>query len=244
MNCYNDYVKKLKLVCGKKKAALVEIGRTNNFPLYKIVINPQATAAVVFSAGIHGDEVAGPWAILDFLKRSNFKKHPGVKVIIFPVANPTAFDKKKRLNHLDKDINNLFRKKSLTNENKILIQQLKKEKVFFFHALHEDLDASSFYLYCFEDKKEKIYREFIKLAKAHFPINNSAKIYNRPATKGLIIMNSSDGSFEDRVYHDGARYSMCTETPGKQQLKERIALSVAIMNKALDFTALRSRTNS
>jgi len=236
MGYYEDYLKRLKAVCIKKGIKLVEIGRVNKLPVYKIVINPQAKRSVVFSAGIHGYEIAGPWTIINFLKQYDPQKYPNIQVIIFPVASPTAFDKRKRYNYLDKELNGLFCQKKLFGENRILFQALKSKKVFFFHALHEDVDGYSFYLYNFENKEEKIYRDLIKLAVKHFPINKSKKIYNDPAVNGLII-NRSDGSFEDRMFRDGTPYSMCTETPGKQSLKKRISLSVAIMNKVIDFSS-------
>jgi len=236
MSYYTNYLKKLKSACNKRKISLVEVGQINNLPIYKVTLNPSASKIVVFSAGIHGDEIAGPWAIIDFLKQFNFQNYSGVKIILFPVASPTAFDKKKRYNYLEKELNSLFCRKQLTNENRILFSALKKEKVYFFHALHEDVDENSFYLYNFENKKEKIYRSIIKLAKDHFPINNSAKIYKDSAIKGLII-NRQDGSFEDRMFRDGTPYSMCTEIPGKQLLKKRIILNVEIMNKIIDFTS-------
>lgn len=234
MSYYYYYINKLKSVCEQRKIELVEIGRVSRLPMYKIVLNPRAKQTVVFSAGIHGDEIAGPWAIIDFLKKFNFKKSANIKIIIFPVASPTSFDNKIRNNHLGKNLNRLFCRKTLTNENRILFQNIKNEKVFFFHALHEDVDERSFYLYNFERKSEFVYRDIVKIAKKYFPINKAESIYGDPAVMGLII-NRPDGSFEDRMFREGALYSMCTETPGKQSLKQRIALNVEIMNKIVVY---------
>lgn len=236
MDYYLDYLKKLKSVCDKRKIPLVEIGQANQLPIYKITLNPLAQKTVVFSAGIHGDEIAGPWAIIAFLKQFNFKKYSGIKVILFPVANPTAFNQKQRLNYLNKNLNSLFCRKRLSSENKVLLDALKHERILFFHALHEDLDATSFYLYNFERKPEPIYRGIIALAKKHFPINNAALIYNDPAVKGLII-NRADGSFEDRMFRDGVPYSMCTETPGQRPLGKRVVLNAKLMYKVMDYAA-------
>ena len=110
----------------------------------------------------------------------------------------------------------------------------KNEKVRFFHALHEDVEEKSFYLYNFEKKPEKIYRDIIKLAKKYFPINLAKEIYGDKSVGGLII-NRADGSFEDRLFREGTPYSMCTETPGKHSLKKRVELSVVIMEKVIKF---------
>lgn len=235
MNYYNNYLKKLNAVCKNKKLDLIEIGRVGfkkEYPIYKIVINGKGKT-VCFSAGIHGYEIAGPWAVLKFLEKLNVKKLKN-RLIIFPVANPSGFDKNKRRNYLKKNLNGYFCNKKLIGENKILYESLKKEKVYFFHALHEDIDLKNFYLYNFEKKPEKVYRDIIKLAKKYFPIETSAKIYNDKAFNGLII-NRKDGSFEDKMFRDGTPYSMCTETPGKQPLKKRIDLSVKMMEKVIKF---------
>jgi len=236
MSYYKNYLRKLSAVCKKKKLDLIEIGRVGfkkEYPTYKIVINGKGKT-VCFSAGIHGYEIAGPWAILKFLEKLNVKKLKN-KLIIFPVANPTGFDKNQRLNWQKKNLNALFCRKKLIGENKILYETLEKEKVYFFHALHEDMDLKTFYLYNFEKKPEKVYRDIIKLAKKYFSIETSAKIYNDKAVDGLII-NRKDGSFEDRMFREGVPYSMCTETPGKQPLKKRIEVSVKIMEKVIKFT--------
>jgi len=236
MAYYFDYLDKLKAVCRKREIKLQEIGKINSLPVYKIVINPSGKKVVVFSAGIHGDEISGPWAIIDFLNRYNFQSYPNVKIIIFPVASPTAFNAKQRYNYLNKDLNRLFCRKKLSHENRILFNELKNEKVFFFHALHGDIDEFSFYLYIFENQEERIYRDLIKLAEKYFPINRSQKIYNDPAINGLII-NRQDGSFEDRMFREGTPYSMCTEAPEKQPLRKIVALNVDLMKKVIDFTS-------
>ena len=236
MAYYQNYLDKLESVCKKKRIQLQEIGRVNLLPIYKIILNTSGEKVIVFSAGIHGDEIAGPWAIIDFLNKYNFQSYPNVKIIIFPVASPTAFNAKQRYNYLNMELNGLFCRKKLTHENRILFNELKNEKVFFFHALHGDIDEYSFYLYNFENKKEKIYRDLIILAEKYFPINKSQKIYNDPAIDGLII-NRQDGSFEDRMFREGVPYSICTESPEKQPLKKTIALNIELMNKIIDFAS-------
>ncbi|MFH0854608.1 MAG: succinylglutamate desuccinylase/aspartoacylase family protein [bacterium] len=236
MTYYYDYLKKLETVCKNKKIQLQEIGKINLLPIYKIVLNSTGRKVVVFSAGIHGDEIAGPWSIIDFLKQYDFQSYPNIKIIIFPVDSPTAFNERKRYNYLNKELNGLFCRKKLSHENRILFNELKNENVFFFHALHGDIDEYSFYLYNFENKEEKIYRELIILAEKYFSINKSQKIYNDQAINGLII-NRQDGSFEDRMFREGAPYSMCTESPEKQPLKTTVSLNVDLMNKVIDFTS-------
>jgi protein MpaA len=224
----------LKKVCKRKQIIIEKIGFLNKYPKYKIVIEPKNhKKTACFSAGIHGEEIAGPLAIIDFIKE--IKKPKYTKIIILPVAAPEAFDKKTRSIKGQENINRLFCNNS-KKENKILISAIEKEKIDFFHALHEDYEAEDFYMYNFQKNRyeEKIYLKIIKLASKYFKINNAKKIENLPALKGRII-NIQDGSFEDKVYRNGAKYSMCTETPMKQRLKKRIKANKEIMKLVINF---------
>lgn len=235
MGYYAKYLSKLKAVCDKKRLKLREIGKVNDMPIYKIVINPTAKKTVVFSAGIHGEEIAGPWAIPAFLEQFNPEDYPDLKVVIFPVASPTAFDLQRRFNFHDWDPNWLFCEKRLKEEPKILFGAVKKEDVFFFHALHEDVEVDSFYLYNFENKEEPIYRDILKMAGKHFNIMMSDIIFGDPAVNGLVI-NRWDNTFEDRMFKEGVPYSMCSETPGLLPLDKRVTCNVEIMNQVMEFT--------
>ncbi len=235
---YEKYIKKLKEVCiknGIKLQKIGDVGKKKEYPMFKIVLGNSRKKTVCFSGGIHGEEPAGPWAILEFMKHYNSKRYKDTKIILFPVANPYGFDRGIRRNFLNKDLNGHFCKSVLSGENKVLYNAVKNENIFFFHALHEDEGFKKFYLYNFEKKPEKIYRDIILLAKKYFPIDTRKRIYNDPAKNGLII-NRPDGSFEDKMFRDGVPYSMCTETPEAHPLRKRIELNVKIMNVVLDFT--------
>lgn len=237
---YKDFVQKLKTLCtlrGFKIKKIGSVGKCKEFPMFMVMVNDGAPfkKTVCFSAGIHGEEPAGSYAVLRFLETCDPHTFKNVRVILFPVANPSGFDKGIRRNFLNKDLNGHFCHKKLTNENKILYEAIGEKPIFFFHALHEDEGLKEFYLYNFEKKEEKIYRDIIRLAGKYFPIQRKKKIYNDPAYGGLIT-NRKDSSFEDRMFRDGVPFSMCTETPEAQPFKKRVQLNVEIMNHVLKFT--------
>ncbi len=214
---------------------LVTPGNVNSFPIFQIIINSNAVKTVVFSAGIHGDEIAGPLTIIEFLKNKTYLKFPKLKIIIYPVANPTGFDLCQRLNYLGQDLNRCFAKAKISTETKILLDNLPVHQIIFFHSLHEDLDEKTFYLYNFENTYQQIYRDLIIQASKYFPINMSSSIYGDPSSQGLVT-NIHDSSFEDRLFSDGVPFSLCTETPGQQPLQRRIELSLELMHLVLLFT--------
>lgn len=233
---YTNFLLRLQEVCLKNKLSLTTLGNVNGFPITQIIINPNSVKTIVFSAGIHGDEIAGPLAILEFLKKKIYLKFPNLKIIIYPVASPTGFDLCQRLNYLGQDLNRMFCQEKLTGEAKILFDSLSHHKITLFHSLHEDLDEKSFYLYNFENTYQQIYRDLVMQASKYFPINMSSSIYGDPSLRGLIT-NIHDGSFEDRLFSEGVPYSLCTETPGQQPLQARVDLSLELMRQILVFTS-------
>src|SRR3989338_3395614 len=102
---YLKYLRELKAICRKKRLLLKRIPSIHAYPLYMVILNPRAKKAVCFSAGIHGDEISGPWAIVDFLKKYKSSEYPSLKIFIYPIANPAGFDIGKRRCEHNKDLN-------------------------------------------------------------------------------------------------------------------------------------------
>ncbi len=237
---YSKYIAKLRKICNSKNFEIQEIGKTRGkrkFLMYKMVINPKGKRTVCFSAGIHGDEITAPNSILLFLKHFDKKKFKNIRIIVIPVANPYGYENGKREGYLGRKLNRLFTKRKLSAENKILYDAVKNEKIFFFHALHEDYEEYKFYMYLFGNPKEKIYMKIPEIAEKYFEINLFPNIekesLQRIDERGRVI-NMHDGSFEDRMSRT-ARYSICTEAPGMQPMREKIKLDLALMSKILNF---------
>jgi hypothetical protein len=239
MPSYNNYISKLKEICKNNSFEVLRIGSIGKklkFPLYKVIINPHAKRVVCFSAGIHGEEIAGPLTILEFLKWYRADFYPNIKIIIFPVVNPFGFDRKRRLNERRFDLNQSFFNKSLPEEDKIVYNHAKKQKIFFFHAIHEDSAEGGAYLYGFEKRPEEIYKKIISIERKFFPIKTGKDDMNNTIYHGMII-NAFDESFESRLFKEGiAKYAVCTETPmRKQPLKKRIKVDLKIVKLILGF---------
>jgi hypothetical protein len=234
-----EYFKEIEDICKLKDFkihTLGFIGKRKEYPLLTIEINHnnKTKRTVCFSCGIHGYEIAGPLSALKFLKQFKKTKIKNTKIIIFPLINPYGYNHNIRLNHNDLDLNRLFCVKRPKDENKLLIDYIKKQNIVFFHSLHEDVDENRFYIYLYEMHKEPIYNKILKIAKKIIPIDLDKKIYADKANHGLIL-NKHDGSFEDYMFLKGTPFSMCTETPGKKPLQKRIKLNIEIMNEVISF---------
>src|SRR5437016_4571941 len=67
---------------------------------------PNATKRVYISAGIHGDEPAGPLAVLQLLQENRWPTH--VDVWLCPCLNPTGFPLNSRENAHGLDLNRQY----------------------------------------------------------------------------------------------------------------------------------------
>ena len=233
---YSAYLTTLKKVCARKGLRLITIGTTRTYPIVMVTNIARQTKkpALCFSAGIHGDEIAGPLAVLEFITKQNFGALKNLPLYFLPVANPSGFDRGTRRNLSRRDLNRHFCDDELNQENKILYDAIKNKNVYFFHALHEDLDEKGFYLYNYEHKPEPIYRHVLILAKRYCPLQTKAAMSNDKNINGLVT-NKKDGSFEDRLFRAGVPLTMCTESPGKLPLKKRQNLNYELMKFVLNF---------
>lgn len=98
---------------------------------------------IVITAGLHGDEPAGPYGILDYFANSKFK---GINVLLIPVFNPDGLVKDKRRDATNKDLNRQWNKESkvIVKNAKDFIEDFKPD---FLISLHEDATVDGFYFY-------------------------------------------------------------------------------------------------
>ena len=66
------------------------------YPLYRLVIYPEAQRTICLVAGIHGNEIAGPLAVLHLLQRSTRILPRRFRYVVYPVMNPSGFDLRQR----------------------------------------------------------------------------------------------------------------------------------------------------
>ena len=190
-----------------------------------MTINPKAKAKFCIVAGIHGDEIAGPYSILELLKKPKFFKKE-ICYQIFPLLNPTSFDLKRRFNDSGRDLNCL-NKKTLKSKNYkeigLFYKEVKNENFEVFLSMHEDLDVDKPYQYIYESDFNHIYRKLFKKERKW----KARKIYGDKTDGKGLVKNVHDHSLEDRLFSmNKAKISIATETPGKLSLERRINMNL------------------
>jgi murein peptide amidase A len=100
---------------------------------------------VTISAGIHGDEPAGVWALLSLVRDGLLD--PRYSYRLWPCLNPTGFEAGTRVNAEGSDVNRSFGRGGNSPEAKAILTANRDRSFELSIDLHEDHEAGGFYLY-------------------------------------------------------------------------------------------------
>lgn len=192
------------------------------------------------SAGIHGDEPAGPMAVLSMLGDVGF--FDGVEVFAFPLLNPGGITAGTRENVHGIDLNRNFGPAAVsTPESDWHLEMLKSlPKMDIALCLHEDWEASGVYLYHVEPKRPQFQAPAVLDAMArHLPKETSCVIDGSQACGGIISRQESDYLFDEwpeSIYltRTMTRASFTLETPSSAPLDKRVAALCAAVAQIVD----------
>jgi murein peptide amidase A len=145
---------------------------------------------IYISAGIHGDEPAGPLAALKLLQKNNWP--PDAEIFFLPCLNPVGFTLNKRENADGIDLNRDYRN-SKAAETRAHIAWLERQPKFdLYLCLHEDWESHGFYLYEQNpDSKISLAEKMIEAVQKVCPIDLSEIIEERAAQNGIVRPNIS-----------------------------------------------------
>jgi murein peptide amidase A len=178
------------------------------------------------SAGIHGDEPAGPLAVERLLKENCW---PGdLDVWLCPCLNPSGFDLNTREDSAGIDLNREY----LTPRAPLVsahMRWLKKQPDFHVAlCLHEDWEAGGFYVYELNpDNQPSLAERIVSAAAAVCPPDESPIIEGWTASNGVIRPGIDPGSRSDwpeafyLITHK-TRLSYTLESPSDFPLEIRV----------------------
>lgn len=107
---------------------------------------------IVLVAGVHGDEPAGPWALLELVESGELSSREWFSYRIWPCTNPSGFDAGTRGSVDCADINRTFADGGQSPEARAILRANRQEKFLLSIDLHEDCDALGFYCYAYDPK--------------------------------------------------------------------------------------------
>jgi hypothetical protein len=157
---------------------------------------------LLLTAGIHGDEPAGVFALYRYMLSLSLREIP-IEVYAFPCVNPIGALRYSRLSSAHFDLNRQMTRNSIAPEVRALVSTLEKMDISFDAAfdLHEDnpsvpcdfsgesTQADAFYLYesNFDPLRKPIGERIARaVAQAGIPVSTQRSLYGERAVNGVV----------------------------------------------------------
>jgi murein peptide amidase A len=193
---------------------------------------------IYISAGIHGDEPAGPLAALDLLQKNQWPRQ--AEIFLLPCLNPDGFVLNRRENADGVDLNRDYLDPKAA-EIRAHVAWLEKAPSFDVSlCLHEDWESAGFYVYELNpDGGPSFAKNIIERVSEVCPIDLSAEIEGRAASGGIIAPALDPRSrplWPEAFYliMKKTRLSYTLEGPSDFPLSTRVNSLVAGVNAVMD----------
>ncbi len=196
---------------------------------------------VYLSAGMHGDEPAGPLAVEAFWREADTC---GVNWLVCPMLNPTGIRARSRDNAQGLDMNRdyLIRQSQEVNAHAAWLERQVVPDLLL--SLHEDWETEGFYFYeiSLHDDHPQRAREILEAVRVHCPIEQNAVIDDHDVREQGWIHHEPQADFPDSwpeaifLAKRGCPLSFTFETPSCAiPLEQRIAAHGAAIRAALPY---------
>ncbi|HWB58415.1 MAG TPA: M14 family metallocarboxypeptidase [Chthoniobacteraceae bacterium] len=222
---------------------LARAGKYDTWYLKSKALRP--TGGLYISTGIHGDEPAGPEALVTWAEK-NARMLQRIPCLIFPCLNPWGIVNNRRLDQEGRDLNRLFHRDDVpvVSAVKTLVKQYQFDVSL---MMHEDYDGQGIYLYETERAHPFWAESLIKIAQPFIPIDRRERIDLRKCNKPgivrrkVIMKRFLDIGFPEAI-HLHLFYSIRTftvETPSEFALDQRVAAHMAIIEECVSRVLAR-----
>lgn len=199
---------------------------------------PGPRPRIYLSAGIHGDEPAGPLALLELLSRGTFDSR--AVWFICPLLNPLGFLRRTRENAEGLDLNRDY-KALKSAEIQAHARWLRSQPNFDLSlCLHEDWESKGYYLYELNPTaRPSLARLIIDAVETVCPIEEATVIDGRDVAERAIIRPITDPLKRDlwpesiylRAHHTRLSYTL--ESPSAFPLTRRVAAHARAVETAI-----------
>lgn len=214
-------------------------GEAAGCPLFALTKRtPGPRPRIYLSAGIHGDEPAPPFTLLELIERGVFDDR--AVWFICPLLNPAGFLKRTRENAEGIDLNRDF-KALRALEIQMHVRWLQRQPNFDLAlCVHEDWEAAGYYLYELNPtNRPSLARPIITAVEKVCPIETATRIDGRDVAERAIIRPIADPlqrelwpeSIYLRAHHTRLGYTL--ESPSMLSLAKRIAAHSAAIETAI-----------
>ncbi len=246
---YNKIIKNLYKLNKRKYYKLKKLGTVKynkTYEIFQLIIKKKSkNPNILISAGTHGWEPAGVYALQEFLEKYINLYLDSFNFYIYPCNNPSGFEYDILTNLNKKDLNREFRKKKPEKEVALIKKSIKNgpKHYLFTVDLHEvnpkeegegftkKDNPKKFYLY--EDcanKDLRIGNKIINKIKKDIPICTWKKIYGDINKKGVVLYPEGNlnpiykkaVTFDQFLFPKYTKQAITFETPVIWNINRRI----------------------
>jgi hypothetical protein len=192
---------------------------------------------IYISAGIHGDEPAGPLAALRLVQENHWPGH--VEIFLLPCLNPIGFTLNRRENARGIDLNRDYRDSKSAEVLAHIAWLGRQPKFDLYLCLHEDWESHGFYVYEQNpDQRPALAEKIIEAVQKVCPIDLSENIEGRAAKGGIVRPNIQPQERPDwpeafYLITGKSRQGYTLEAPSDFPLITRVDALVSGVNAAL-----------
>jgi hypothetical protein len=175
----------------------------------------EETLRLAIFAGLHGDEPAGVYALVDLLRALEADPFVGraYRLYIYPLCNPTGYEDGTRHSRSGADLNREFWRGSLEPEVALIESELLRHKFHGIISLHSDDTSDGLYGFVRGATLTKhLLKPALAAAEAALPVNQAAVIDGFHAVDG-IIHTSYDGILTAPPGSSPAPFEIILESP-------------------------------
>ncbi len=234
-----DVIHRLRTLAATEKFRVESYGVTHGFDLVALSKRtPGPRPRIYISATSHGDEPAGPGAILRLLEEHFFDAR--ANWFLCPMLNPAGLARRTRENAEGIDLNRDYRGTPKSFEVAAHIRWLQRQPRFDVTlCLHEDWETTGFYIYELNPHARPPLAESITAAVAKTcPIEPLETIDGRSAKLGIIRPDADPAARElwpESIYlrQNHCTLGCTTETPSALPLDQRIAAQCVAVQTAV-----------
>lgn len=235
---YAQVVERLRALPGARAEV---VGDATGHPMWGAVLGSDADDRidVLMTAGVHGDEPAGVEAALQFFEGEGRAYLDRFRVRLVPCVNPSGFEARTRVNGNDVDINRSITADDVP-EAACLRSLVEGRRYALFLDLHEDYDATGFYMYEIERQNRLLGGRIVDAIKQIGPIDgddNEDEGKDEEISEGLFAIQEKwrDQGWSAWAYYEGADHAVLTETPSTAwDLQRRVDAHHAALRLVLD----------
>ena len=186
-------------------------------------------------AGIHGDEPAGCTALVELAAglSQDLSRAAGYELYIYPLINPTGYERGTRVNHNDVDLNRVFWCGSPEAEVQAIENELQLHEFHGIITLHADDTCEGVYGYAHgRTLDEALLGPALSAAKKFLPGDERGVIDGFPARAGLIC-DCFPGVLSAPPDQAPKPFDVIFETPACAPFDAQVSATVAALDSIL-----------